>query len=671
MKELLKNTTATSKRTGYFMKQKSKFLSLLLAVALTLSLTVPVCAAESRDGHAGDITILYTNDVHTYLNQELTYSLVAGYRNTLDNVLLVDAGDHIQGTAYGSMDSGQTILSILNAAGYDLATLGNHEFDYGMEGCLNAIAWADFPYVSCNFYHESDGVVGGNVLDSYRIFEVNGVKIAFIGITTPESFSKSTPAYFQDESGNYIYGIAGGSSGTELYAAVQKAIDEASAQADLVIALGHLGSDTSSQPWTSLEVIANTTGLDAFIDGHSHSTIPYEEVADREGNTVILTQTGCYMAAVGQMTIDAGGTITTELLTAADLADVEPDAHVKAMEYAWVTEVDELLGEKIGSSAVDFTLNFPDSTDRAVRMAETNLGDFNADAYYWYSNEVAGLDTDIAIMNGGGIRADVKAGDWSYLTCKTVNPFGNVLCVVKVSGQTILDALEFGACCVGLTDETTGIRAENGGFLQTAGLTYEIDTSVANTIPTDDKGVWLGGPDTYRVTNVKVYNKTTGTYEALELDKIYTLAGTNYTLLNCGDGFDMFGDAEKVLDGTAEDYLALAAYVEAFADSDADGCSDITSANSPLASYKGYLLNYEDPSGAGRIIALEVPAAEVSLSSDSTTYIVAAGDSLWRLAVRYYGSGSAWKRIYQANQGRIANPNLIYVGQTLVIPAAS
>ncbi|MGN0985474.1 MAG: 5'-nucleotidase C-terminal domain-containing protein [Candidatus Enterenecus sp.] len=649
---------------------KKRLLPLLLALIMVFSLTAPVLAAEDNDlliapAPSGDeITILYTNDVHTYINKSLTYSLVAAYRDTLDNVLLVDAGDHVQGTAYGGLDNGATIIDLMNAASYDLATLGNHEFDYGMDGCMNAIDWAEFPYVSCNFYHEDNGVAGDPVLEPYKVFEVNGVKIAFVGVTTPESFTKSTPAYFQDGNGNYIYGIAGGTDGAELYAAVQKAIDAASAEADVVIALGHLGVDSSSEPWTSTSVIANTTGLDAFIDGHSHSTVPMEEVADKDGNTVILTQTGCYLGTLGQMTIAADGTITTELLTADDLAGIEPDADVKAIEDAWIAQVDELLGEKIADTEIEFTIHDADG-NRAIRKYETNLGDFNADAYYWYSNEVAGLDCDVAIMNGGGIRATAAPGDWTYNTCKTINTFGNVLCVVKVSGQTILDALEFGAR---FTD-----ASENGGFLQVAGMTFEVNTSVENTIQTDEKNVWQAGPSKYRVTNVKVYNKETGEYEPLDLDRIYTMAGTNYTLLNCGDGFNMFGDAEKVLDGTSEDYLALAAYAQSFADTDGDGYPELATANSPLAAYEGYLMNYESSTGAGRITLVTAVEPEPEPEPEPeepevTTYTVVKGDCLWTIAARLLGSGYKWSSIYEANKDIISDPNLIYVGQVLEIP---
>ena len=513
-------------------KRASKFLSLFLVLAMVCSLFGSAMAAEGTTQADGDVVVLYTNDVHTYIDNNvgegnengLTYSKVAAYKDSLDNALLVDAGDHIQGTAYGSMDKGATIIELMNAAGYDVATLGNHEFDYDMEGALAAIEAADFPYVSCNFYHEENGVKGDNVLDSYVVFEVNGVKIAFVGITTPESFTKSTPAYFQDDAGNYIYGIAGGEDGSELYEAVQAAIDAASAEADYVIGLGHLGVDPSSKPWTSEEVIANTTGLDAFIDGHSQTTMEMQEVADAEGNTVVLTQTGEYLNALGQMTISADGTITTQLLTGEDLAGVTPDADVKAIEDAWI-----------------------------------NTGDFAADALYYLFDNM-GLDVDVAVMNGGGIRNGAITGDISYLTCKEIHTFGNVACLQTVTGQQILDALEWGA-----KDVTADGAVENGGFLQVSGLTYTIDTSIPSTVQQDDIGVWTGGPTgEYRVTDVQVLNNETGAYEPLDLTASYNLAGYNYTLRDLGDGFAMFEGAVNVLDYVMEDYMVLANYVQSF-----------------------------------------------------------------------------------------------------------
>ena len=208
------------------MKKSMRMLALVLSFVMVLGLFPTVRAEEAPAlAKADDIVVYYTNDVHTYIDGGLSYDNLADLKSQTAaqaaGVLLVDAGDAIQGTAYGSMDKGKTIIDLMNAAGYDLATLGNHEFDYGMEGRIRVTdEWAEFPYVSCNFYHEENGVVGESVLDAYKVFEVGGKKIAFIGITTPESFTKSTPAYFQDEDGNYIYGIAGGEDGQALYAAV-------------------------------------------------------------------------------------------------------------------------------------------------------------------------------------------------------------------------------------------------------------------------------------------------------------------------------------------------------------------------------------------------------------------------------------------------------------------
>ncbi|WP_191400229.1 5'-nucleotidase C-terminal domain-containing protein [Flavonifractor sp. An306] len=570
-------------------KAAGKLLSLLLSAAMLSALALPASAAEETGATEDGVVILYTNDVHTYIDNNvgegnengLTYSKVAALKDSYDNALLLDAGDHIQGTAYGSMDKGETIIKLMNAAGYDAATLGNHEFDYGMEGCMQAIEWADYPYLSCNFYHEKDGVAGDPVLDSYKVFEVDGVKIAIVGITTPESFTKSTPSYFQDENGNYIYGIAGGEDGSALYAAVQEAVDAASKEADYVVALGHLGVDASSKPWTSEEVIANTTGLDAFIDGHSHSTVEMKEVADKNGDTVVLTQTGSYLNAVGQMTIAADGTITTKLLSGEDLAEVTPDADVKAIEDAWVAEINTQLGQVIGHIS-DTLDNYDADGNRLVRKQETNTGDFAADALYYLFDNMD-LDVDVAIMNGGGIRNEAITGDISYLTCKSIHTFGNVACLQTVTGQQLLDALEWGA-----KDATADGSVENGGFLQVSGLKYTINTAIPSTVQQDDKGVWTGGPTgDYRVTDVQVLNNETGAYEPLDLKASYNLAGYNYTLRDLGDGFAMFDGAVNVLDYVMEDYMVLANYVQSFENGEVTGYAQpagrITLVNEPVA----------------------------------------------------------------------------------------
>ncbi len=624
-----------------------KLLSLLLVLALCLSLAACGSAAPAETTAATeapateaatvaateaaqDVIVLYTNDVHTYIDGPLSYDVIAALKTQLEaqygvgNVILADAGDAVQGTAYGSMDKGSTIVELMNAAGYDVATLGNHEFDYGMEGAMAVIEAAKYSYISCNFFNEKDGVKGEAVLPAAHIFgTTGGLEVAFIGITTPESFTKSTPAYFQDEAGNYIYGISGGEDGAALYADVQTAID-AVAQYDVVIALGHLGDDPASRPWTSEEVIANVSGLDAFIDGHAHSTVEGKDVTGKDGETVVLTQTGEYLGNIGMMVID-GETleITTDLITYAEITEVvkdekgEPvldedseeqtevvgyefvsdllpadiiwfaDADVAAIKDAWMTEIDTQLGQKIGETALTLD-NYDADGNRLVRSQETNTGDFCADALYYLFDNM-GLDVDVAIMNGGGVRNKAITGELTYKTAKSIHTFGNVACLQTITGQQLLDALEWGARSVGTGEEC-------GGFLQVAGITYTIDTQWPASMQADEKGVWIGGPTGgYRVTDVKVYNKETNAYEDLDLEANYNLAGYNYTLRDLGDGFNMFSGAVNVLDYVMEDYMVLSNYIGAFEN------GNVGADNSPLLQkFPGMLLNYE--TGSGRIV---------------------------------------------------------------------
>ena len=608
----------------------------LLALILTLALCLSLGVFASADGLSDDIVILYTNDVHTYIDGPLSYDIIAGLKAELakqyENVLLIDAGDHVQGTAYGSMDKGETIIKLMNAAGYDLATLGNHEFDYGMVGAMDVIDWAEYPYISANFFHEEDGVRGENVLDGYAIFQLGGRDVAFIGITTPETFTKSTPAYFQDDNGNYIYGISGGEDGSALYADVQDAIDAAvSDGADTVIALGHLGDDPASQPWTSEETIANVAGLDAFIDGHSHSTVKANVIPGKDGADVLLTQTGEYFDRIGMMLIDAeSGEITTDFIEFEEiLVDVvdekgEPvldedgeqvtelvgykfvselytgaewcsDEAVAEIKNSWITEIDTMLGEVIGSTELSFD-NYDAEGKRLVRSQETNTGDLAADALYYLFDNM-GLDVDVAIMNGGGVRNKALTGDISYKTCKTIHTFGNVACLQTITGQQLLDALEWGARGVGTGEEI-------GGFLHVSGVNYKVDPEWPSSVQMDDKGVWVGAPTGgYKVYDVTVYNKETGAWDALDLEASYNLAGYNYTLRDLGDGFNMFSGAVNVLDYVMEDYMVLANYVQGF-----EG-GVVAADNSPLAAkYDGFAVDYGTVEGTGRIV-IEAPAA--------------------------------------------------------------
>ena len=569
------------------------------AAAATMALGAPAASA-CWTGDVQDITILYTNDVHTYIDKQspkLTYAAIAAlkksYQDDGKNVLLVDAGDHVQGTAYGSMDEGATIIQLMNAAGYDAATPGNHEFDYGMDRAKELMADADYPYLSCNWVNLP---LNNRVLSDVKYFRIGGRTIAFVGITTPETITKSTPAYFMDKNQNrYVYDILGGEDGQKLYSAVQKSINKARVIADYVIGLGHLGVDPSSSPWTSKEVIEHTSGLDAFIDGHSHTVMECEWVKDLSGKAVALTQTGSYFANVGEMTIKADGSIATQLVPTYDGLD----SAVAGIQTEWVSAVDDMLGEKIAVAETNFYISDPATGKRRIRLGETNLGDFVADGIYSYFNEVEQLHCDVAIMNGGGIRADVDAGDWSFKTCKQVSPFGNVACLMSVTGKQIQDALEFAARFVGPDGQ------ENGGFLHVAGATYEIHTDIPNTVQTDDKNVWIGSATgTPRVQNVKIYDKASGTYVPLDEGKTYALAGMNYTLRNLGDGFAMFDGAELIKDYVAEDYLVMSTYAMSFGGVDGEGLPHLTTANSPLADYPGYLLNYEDAYGAGRISIL-------------------------------------------------------------------
>ena len=575
-----------------------RIINLLLTIALLFT-----CGCEKIKEK---VTILYTNDVHSYAynldsnnNMLLNYASIKAMKDDLasadENVLLVDVGDFAQGTAYGAIDEAESIVELMNTCEYDVATIGNHEFDYGVQTLFKLINEANFPVISCNFYsNETDELL----LEPYKIIEIGNVKIGFIGISTPETITKSSPLAFTDDDGNYLYDFRSGNNGQDLYDCVQETIDEIKDKVDYIIGLGHLGVDESSSPWRSEDVIANTIGLDAMLDGHSHTTMENKIVEDKQGNKVVLSQTGSYLNAIGKLEIDSNGDITTTLITEYDRYDDK----VLSLTNSLVDKVNSVLGQNIAYLDTDLYINDPDTGARIVRNHETNAGDFAADSLYYYFNEIDSIGCDIAFVQGGGVRANIKTGEYSYLDSKDIFPFGNVACLVEISGKDILEALEFAYRKVGKINTDKNLPEENAGFLQVAGLKLEIDSSIESTVSVDENNLWLAGPTgEYKVSNVEVYNKQTNEYEPLDLNKKYKVAGVNFLVRDGGDGFTMFTNSTIIENYVSEDYLVLSDYAKSF-NVEKDNLPTINSANSPLNIYTNYLIDYENPYGSNRII---------------------------------------------------------------------
>lgn len=508
-----------------------KLLSVFLALTLVFALCGGALAAEETTGN--DIVVLYTNDVHCGVEDNIGYAGLVAYEKemleTTPYVTLVDIGDAIQGGPLGTLTTGEALVNIMNEVGYDVATMGNHEFDYGMARFQELAAMLECGYVSCNFV---DLRTGDTVFPAYKMISYGDTDVAYIGISTPETYTKSTPTYFQDENGNYIYSF----SENNLPEMVQAAIDEATeAGAEYIVAVGHLGVDEESAPYRSTDVIAETTGLDVFLDGHSHSVIASQEVEDADGNTVILSSTGTELANIGKLTIAADGTITTELVSDYETKDADMQAFIDNVN----AEFEEITSEVVAKSSINLT-GYDENGTRLVRSQETNIGDLVADAY-----RVVG-DADIGWANGGGIRADIPAGEITYGDIIEVHPYSNQLCVVETTGQQILNALEMASA---------SCPNESGGFLQVSGLSYTIDTTIPSSVVTDDQGMFVEVDGERRVKDVMVGDKP------IDPDATYTLASHNYMLKEGGDGINMFMNDKLLVDESMPDNQVLITYI--------------------------------------------------------------------------------------------------------------
>ena len=625
---------------------------------MALTMAAPALAAEGTEAQDGnDIVILHTNDVHCGIEDGLTYAGVSAYARAMEeqygaeNVTLVDAGDAVQGGPIGTLTRGEYLVDIMNQVGYDIFTPGNHEYDYQMPRMLELMDQLDATVVSSNFLDLS---TGESVFAPYTILSYGDVDVAYVGITTPESFTKSTPAYFQDEDGNYLYSFCEDESGQALYDNVQASVDAARTEgADYVVAVAHLGVDVSSAPWRSTDVIANTHGIDVMIDGHSHTAIDGQEVLNEDGETVLLNQTGTKLAALGQVVIDPDtGEISAGLITEYQERDQDTQAFVDSINQEFST----VLSQVVASTDVALTTVDPSTGERIIRSQETNLGDLCADAYRVL------LGADIAFVNGGGIRADIAAGEITYGDIISVHPYNNQATSVRVTGQQLLDALELGARYT---------PYENGGFLHASGLTYTIDTTIPSSVVTDVQDNFVRVDGAYRVKDVMVGG------EPLDLERTYVVASHDYMLLSGGDGMTMFDGAEVVKDRVMPDSEVLIQYIRDY-----------------LGGVVGQ--EYADPYGQGRITILTETGAEApeqpetpdqpespadtetpaqpeqpeQPAGDPQTYTVQSGDCLWDIAARELGSGLRWSEIYELNRDILSDPDRIQIGQELVLPAA-
>ena len=514
-----------------------KIILVVLSLILVLGMFPTVTFAEAT---SDDIIILYENDVHCAVEG---YSKLAAMKNelkeTYTHVGVVSCGDYIQGSSLGAISRGEYIIELMNLVGYDAVTLGNHEFDFRLDRLQELVAMMATKPICCNFQEIGKDT---SYFDPYKIVSYGDVDIAYIGITTPSTISSSSPAQFKDENGNYKYSF----NPTTLYEVVQENIDAAEAEgADYIIAISHIGY-AEDEIYGDLEdvedLIKNTDGLDVVLDAHSHSVIEGMEITDKEGNEVLLSSTGTKFENIGKLTI-SDGEITTELIKTEDYQGTDPivDAKLNEINGEYAT-----LGERmVAFSQVDLITHDADN-NRLVRTSETNLGNLCADAVRY------AMDADVGYMNGGGLRAAIQNGDIIFNDLLSVFPFNNTVVLAEVSGQTLKNMMEMAVM---------SWPAEDGSFPHLSGITFSVNTAIPSSVVVNELEEFVEISGEYRVYDIEVFDKETGKYEPLSLSKTYTLAASNYFLLEYGSGMTMLKDAKIIQNEGILDVEALERYI--------------------------------------------------------------------------------------------------------------
>ena len=516
---------------------KNRIMALIVCVVLIFGL-LPLSAYATKNTE--DIIILYENDVHCAVDG---YTKIAAMKKELQesyaHVGVVSGGDYIQGSSLGVISQGEYIVNLMNLVGYDAVALGNHEFDYRMERLNELILMMDTKPVCSNFQKIGEDAP---YYEPYTIVSYGDVEIAYIGITTPSTIRSSSPAQFKDEEGNYLYTF----HTTDLYEIVQKNIDAAKADgADYVIAISHIGyaeDDVYGDLSDVEDLIRNTEGFDVVLDAHSHSVIESMNVSDKGGNEVLLSSTGTKFEYIGKLTV-SDGSFRTELIKTTDYAVTDPEVDAYIMQiYA---EYSTLAERKVAFSTVNLITKDADG-NRLVRNTETNLGNLCADAFRYM------MDADIGYMNGGGIRADIPTGDVTFNHLLNVLPFNNTVVLAEVSGQTIKDMMEMALMAW---------PQEVGAFPHLSGITFSVNTSIPSSVVLDENEIFVNVSGEYRVYDLKIYHKETGKYEPIDLNGTYTIAASNYYLLEYGSGMKMLETAKIIQNDGILDVEVLENYI--------------------------------------------------------------------------------------------------------------
>lgn len=506
------------------MKNMKKLLSVLLVIAMVFALAVPAFADGEAKPMAGKSVILHSNDVHGAISGYANMAALAEeYESQGADVLIVDAGDFSQGEVEVSSNKGLNAVKMMNATGYDIATIGNHEFDYGYAQLVENLKQADFPIVCCNVLDAN----GNTIYDASKVLEIGGVKVGFIGVNTPESQTKANPAL--------IKGLTW-LAGDDMVAAVQKEADKLKDSADIIIVLSHLGVDSESAPNRSYDLWKGLTGVDFIIDGHSHTVMTAGD------NNEPIQSTGTKFANIGVIVIDnATKKIESNKLVAITEESAKDETVAKAAQDI-IDAIDAEYGETFATSEVKLNgeKTYSISTDAyGNRDSETNLGDLITDSMVWSVKKTGGLTVDdkhiVAVTNGGGIRATISAGDVSKKDVNTVLPFGNTIAVVYVTGAELLEALEASTYC--------SPASTIGGFPQVSGLSYTIDcTKAYDANDTTYPGSTYYGPKTINRVTINDING-----EKFDETATYAVVTNNF-LAAGGDTYYAFASASAQFD---------------------------------------------------------------------------------------------------------------------------